>query len=519
MPNMLSAEWIGEAGEAEFKRLCTQAQIVCNKSTQDVNGWDYIIEFPSEGDDCLPIDRRQAWTSYVQVKATAAVANDKISVKLSALERLAKRSNPSFLVVIQMNSSGECTTGYLIHILDDVLAKILRRLREAQFNSKDPNTIKLSFAYKKVGTRFDLNAQEIKASIFSRIGSNASSYTYAKQRQLDELGYETGGIEAAVKFQLDGPEHLSNIALGLAPIKAIEVQGYDTRFNISLPCELPFLSQLEEFTITPHTFAECNLTFRGASLSTAPNYTVQLQTSPIFNRMKDFSAFLVQHRDFSIKFDKNEVRFNLTSSLEEMTRNLEDWSKITRSLANLTTSDGHLVLSGFKDCSPLTLPVGQTLNGPYVDQLPNMASFFENWKNALSVAGVSSSVEFSLEDLFTAADAQLTVSLLFNCFDQTAYFEYKNDVTFSNKASVEAIYANRARLADVEICYCVKVLLERNDNSEWNYKSIKTDAIDISPYVTDLKAYAEQHAETLGINCILDASRVIDATPSPEPEP
>ncbi|MBH5371554.1 hypothetical protein [Bradyrhizobium glycinis] len=47
MERDLESERIGLVGEQQFQLFCAQAGLICNKSTVDVMGWDFIVEFSS----------------------------------------------------------------------------------------------------------------------------------------------------------------------------------------------------------------------------------------------------------------------------------------------------------------------------------------------------------------------------------------------------------------------------------------------------------------------------------------
>jgi hypothetical protein len=51
----LTPEDLGDASAFKFKLLCSQARLVCNKSSRDPGGWDFIVEFPYDG--ALPSGR------------------------------------------------------------------------------------------------------------------------------------------------------------------------------------------------------------------------------------------------------------------------------------------------------------------------------------------------------------------------------------------------------------------------------------------------------------------------------
>ena len=41
----LEPERIGHIGEQQFQLLCAQADLICNKTTVDVMGWDFSSNF------------------------------------------------------------------------------------------------------------------------------------------------------------------------------------------------------------------------------------------------------------------------------------------------------------------------------------------------------------------------------------------------------------------------------------------------------------------------------------------
>lgn len=55
----LESDRIGRIGERQFELLCERAGLFCNKSTVDIMGWDFIVEFPmgSGGHGRPPLDR------------------------------------------------------------------------------------------------------------------------------------------------------------------------------------------------------------------------------------------------------------------------------------------------------------------------------------------------------------------------------------------------------------------------------------------------------------------------------
>jgi hypothetical protein len=78
-----------------------------------------MVEFPmtKPGPD-LTLDRRAPVVCHVQLKTTVGHLN-RVSVKLSAVERLAKNVRPALIVVFVSRPNGEVLTGHAIHLLND----------------------------------------------------------------------------------------------------------------------------------------------------------------------------------------------------------------------------------------------------------------------------------------------------------------------------------------------------------------------------------------------------------------
>jgi hypothetical protein len=100
MSQKLTPDELGDVGESKFKLLCGQAKLVCNKSSRDVTGWDFIVEFPMvEPGSTVALDQRPTTACHVQLKSTAGESGRRVALRLSAIERLAKDARPALIVV------------------------------------------------------------------------------------------------------------------------------------------------------------------------------------------------------------------------------------------------------------------------------------------------------------------------------------------------------------------------------------------------------------------------------------
>ena len=201
----LTSDELGAVGEGLFPTLCARAKLICNSSNRDRTGWDFVVEFPMpDVDENLTLDGRAPTACSVQLKATAATGP--VSLRLSSAERLAKDPRPALIVVMRLTPTGEPVAGYLIHLLDAPLAKVLKRLRVAQASRTfDVNNAKISFDYRRCGERFELTGEGLRRALERACGTDRAAYVVEKQRQLDELGYENGGLEAEFRCGSKAP--------------------------------------------------------------------------------------------------------------------------------------------------------------------------------------------------------------------------------------------------------------------------------------------------------------------------
>ena len=157
MEGVLDPDRIGRIGERQFEVLCERAGLYCNKSVVDVMGWDFVVEFPmTPPGKALPLDQRPTNAARVQLKSTLGRAGNRIRLSLSAIDRLAKDPRPALIVVFRLRADGDLQSAYLVHLIGNELARVLRRLRLAEARkAHDINHTDISYDYEKVGVRFE----------------------------------------------------------------------------------------------------------------------------------------------------------------------------------------------------------------------------------------------------------------------------------------------------------------------------------------------------------------------------
>lgn len=507
MTERLPPDELGAVGENMFRTLCGQARLVCNKSDRDVTGWDFIVEFPmATADAGTPLDQRTADACHVQLKSTAGESGSRVSAKLSAVERLAKDPRPALIVAFRLRADGQALVGYVIHLIGDELARVLRRLRVAEANRAfDINRTTISFDYLKAGTRFELSPDGLNGALRAAVGEDPAGYIQEKQRQLGELGYEDGGIEGEALIWIDGPEHFNDIMLGLAPIQPKRLKLFDRRFGIRIPYQGALLDSIEEFRVELPHIGNCNVVVRGEAFTPAVVFEAQIFVPPPIG---DRPWLLIRHPDFTLTFKEEGLNFQTSGAFGDGLKNLDAWAKLVRALSYLANGTARLAIDWMSESrSPLTLPVDQPVDGPYLDQLPAITKLLDGWQRLLELAGLKSVDPFAFDAIWDANAAAMAVDILLNPAP-IAFFEFDSLEGAIEGDLVEAIYFNSCSFADASISFCVQVTLQAEDKASARYRSIKFKPLDVRPAVSDHEEYGTELAHSHGLTIVLHPENV-----------
>ncbi|GJD58260.1 hypothetical protein [Methylobacterium dankookense] len=232
----LSSEELGNRGEKEFDSLCSSTKLIVNSVKRDLTGWDFLIEFPQEAQSNIPLDvRNNPHSCKIQIKAMWE-DNDEVKFRLSSLERLAKDPGPTFVCVLKFGPDLKCTKLYFIHLLDDNLALVLKRLRsESAKGISKINNKEVAIRPSKIGIEIKPDGGEIERTILKQIGDSFEAYTSKKSSQLRNLGFEQDRLTFSVTFKVP-PKQIAEAFLGSG--EALEVsrfEGVESRFGIPLP--------------------------------------------------------------------------------------------------------------------------------------------------------------------------------------------------------------------------------------------------------------------------------------------
>lgn len=506
----LSPDELGAAGEALFASLCSRAPFVCNKSDRDRTGWDYVVEPPMPpAGGALSLDQRTPTAFVVQVKSTGA--SGPVSARLSAIDRLAKDPRPAFVVVFRLKPNGDPIAGYLIHLIGPALARVLRRLRnEEARGTHDINHASISFDHHKLGRKFRPTPEGLKSAVLEACGPDPAAYLREKRRQLDELGYEDGVLQAEAIFRVESADHLTNVLMGLEPLKPTRLAAYDTRFGIRIPYTGPAFDELEELVLEPPSLGTCQVLVRGPALAPPAVFDAEMLVAPPLG-IEDGVWLVVRHDAFTLTFRESGAAFGTTRDFDTKPRLLSAWRPIVRALRYLADGQGVITLVPANHPAwRLDLPSQDKLTGPYIRSLPRVGDFLEGWTRLLDMAGVIPDTPFLFDTLTEARDAHIAVDVMIEGGAQTR-FAFDADVLGDPKGPIEALYFNTCRLGDTAVSFAAKVTLARSEATPLEFVSTGFAAVDARPFILgDLQDYGEEVAGAHGISVLIHPDNITE---------
>ena len=519
MEGVLDPDRIGRIGERQFEVLCERAGLYCNKSVVDVMGWDFVVEFPmTPPGKALPLDQRPTNAARVQLKSTLGRAGNRIRLSLSAIDRLATDPRPALIVVFRLRADGDLQSAYLVHLIGNELARVLRRLRLAEARkAHDINHTDISYDYEKVGVRFEPTPAGLLAALSAACGQNPGAYAIEKQRQLTELGYENGQFEAEALIQIEGPEHFSSLLLGLAPLKPHRLRVFDSRFGIRLPYQGTLFDDIEELRLTPPTLGSCEISIRGPGFGQAARFDGEMFIGPPMAEPHG-AEVLIRTPDFLIRLTPPALKFESVGSIDDVEHSLEEWAELLRGLTLMATGRATLTIAGNDRIPSITFPVDQPITGPYLEEIPLISAFLDGWLQLLTNAGLRSTARFKFDAFWEANEARMAVDILLNPKSQTR-FEFQTLDIEEPSSPPEGLYFNSSSFADASITFSAKVFFEQSDDPEWQYRSIRFEARDVRPKVDDLDEYGMDQATACDLKLVIDPRNMTLAPRRDTPEP
>jgi len=450
---MLTANELGEKGESRFKEICADAQLICNKSDRDLAGWDFIVDFPFKNIESEALDSRQGPTScHVQVKTLFQTSN-RFQMRLSSAERLAKEKKPSFVYVLRINGDLEFVDSFLIHLLDESLAVILKRLRKERSSSGvvKINNKKITLPVNKNSVLLKPTGKDLRAALESACGSDMDGYILKKSRQLQNLGFDEKRHELNVTLHLGSDEEIVDAFLGIRKdIPVSNLQAFETRFGIKLPDHNLHGSGI--LNINPQPADGCSISFQRSALETPVIFKGEMFNPVIPGLPPEKIKILINSDFFSIELKRSGLQVR---SIDGGTQSYapHEWLKYWNAAHMLAEGKGTLKIIPNGTKQSLNFPISQSikeLNAKTCAYWINVCGVADS---LLCKAGVLHKPQVSMKDLERNAIQLLLMEALLKGENYFKSFETEKGPQINELNQIETVCADCVEIGDVILAY------------------------------------------------------------------
>jgi hypothetical protein len=299
---------LGLMGESTFSLWCAEVGLIANGSQIDKTGWDFFVEFPYSVDPSKPADMQGSPIECkVQVKATDKT-DRKLSITLSNLRRLVNAQMPVFFLIIEFGGSEIAQNAFLVHVGNDLISKVLKRIREIDQSDKDNkfNKRTMMVHYGEEHKLSNPNGTSLKEGIVRYVANGMEHYVKQKHDFVNSTGFDNG--LAQINFSTHGEENLRkliDVSLGIE--KEVDIASFhSTHCRFGIKAKEPFVDAERGRLLMPNLkrTALGIIRFRESRLSPGISFQCKLFNSP-FNPMlpKELVKFRVEGDFFDLKFN------------------------------------------------------------------------------------------------------------------------------------------------------------------------------------------------------------------------
>lgn len=278
---------LGVMGESTFILWCAEVGLIPNGSKIDKTGWDFYVEFPFNTSTDPAEIHKSAFECKIQVKATDNNER-KLSITLSNLRRLITAQMPAFFVFIEFDGASTAQRGFIVHVDNELISKVLKRLHELEQSDKNNSFNKrtMTIHYNESHLIENLNGNCLKKALLNHIGDDMAEYVANKKSHLESTGFEDGF--AHLTFITEGEDNLKkliDVSIGIE--EEVDISHFKvtkTRFGIA--SKAPFINNevgmFQMPNITP--LSKGVVRFKEDKLSAGISFNSKLYSSP-FNVM------------------------------------------------------------------------------------------------------------------------------------------------------------------------------------------------------------------------------------------
>lgn len=296
--------------ETNFASLCAAADVRCNESQEDENGWDHMVEFPPEphrghADTQPPLKK-----AFVQIKSSRA-GRLSCSIKLSNALKAAQSRDPWFIVLTIETKEG--LEIYAVHVWESLIEKTLKAVRHTSIEGKELNRSRITISF----SPNDRKTDNLLAWMKAQIDEVAPEYGAAKNAIFSSVGYSDGYGAGKVTFTAASIDQLLNELLGVGSGLPVSKFSFTpSRFGLS--DKQPEIDvQSGRIEIKPTNSLDCELRLREPLTGNSISLPAQLFTAGLPGWPPEQRRFRVAATDFDIIWTSGgESEFNIELSYE-----------------------------------------------------------------------------------------------------------------------------------------------------------------------------------------------------------
>jgi len=343
-----TSDQLGRIGENSFQQMCVDTgDLIVNKShDHDAAGWDYIVDFPFSGRSPHPKLRSSLDTRTPPISCRVQVKSswhdrDVVNLKLSTLSRLASHPGPAFIYVLKFSHTLEVSAAYIIHLRDDNLATILKRLRSEDQKGNTATDLSdkdLSFAPTKCGIAIGSSGKDFSDAINGLVGGSdrLPAYVAEKEHQRISLGYADNALVASLSFRSDFSE-LVDGSLSLRALTATKFNVTITRFGIPLPqFTEPLTDVIVNISATEPN--RCALVARPRDGSNPLSFDVEFRVPGIPDLPEQHFKAIVLAKLFTITLQNDRGKLKTADVSSVGAHFIDDWRDYHRLISSLSST-------------------------------------------------------------------------------------------------------------------------------------------------------------------------------------
>ena len=427
------------------------------------------------------------------------VENDKIDFRLSSLERLAKEVRPSFTYVIKVNDDLEIVEAYLIHMMGDVLAFVLGKLREKQADGRFAvNKAEVSLQASKIGKKIEPTGAALLTELNAIVQGDMNAYIDMKRNKLATLGFEPFPHELKFTMHLDNPDDLLEAFLGLkSSVRISNVENYETRFGIKIKAhDLPSEGSLR---FDPIPADRCTLTFRKQASTKPIVFEADVYfVPPAMSALEGGTVALMKSESFSMLLKKGKVNFKIPETSGDAPKlEIGAWIKHFRLIMLLQGGNFSMDIQPSRK-KKFRMELNEGLFKIDVERVEFYLNCAENFQKLCTSAGVPSNIKVGLRVFVEqASTVQLMCGFIENQeFKTPLSFTAEDNGAVSTPDAMNGLYLDYVIVGSDVVVIVVDAFVKRvGEEGKLEYQSEALSFRDID--VIEAESY-ESYTKTFG---------------------